>query len=142
MAIKVILTISVDLAGDDYSTGEPDVQRIELDASPAQLWQYELQGPSGGTGSVDNYLLVSDQIPPTLLWIDPQVRSGATFILKGATGDVGVALSSTNPSLIPVAQTNGGTFSAIGDGGTFQAAAQNQIVLSSSQTVQTQIGWF
>ena len=147
MSITVVITLSTEIGGDDYSTGEPDVMRVELDNSPAQIWQYEVQGPSGGATMADNYFLVSDQLPASCLWVDPQQVTGATFILRGATGDVGIALDSSSPSLVPVSTltpfSGGGGFTvANGYAGGITAYQQNQIVLTSSQNVQLQAAWW
>lgn len=38
------------------------------------------------------------------MWIEPQVvNTGATLTMKGSAGDTGIVLSTTNPSLIPIA---------------------------------------
>lgn len=128
MSIQVIVTLSVELAGDDYSTHEPDVQRVVLPSSPAAYWQYQLE-------AANNYLLVSLQNPPSALFLDPQAASGATWTLKGSTLDVGIPIGSDMPSLIPVAQTTPIGATAGGQ------APQFQVVLSSSVAQVTQVLW-
>ena len=143
MTIQVVFTLRVELTGDDYSTHEPDAVRYTLPASPAQLWQYELQ-------AANNYLLIPAQNTAQLLLLDPQAYSGATWTLKGSTADVGVQLSSSFPSVIPVSPTTPIGGSTVGgitmeggtvQGGTFVPAPQYQIVLTSSIATQTQVGW-
>lgn len=120
--------LSVELAGDDYSTHEPDVQRVVLPSSPAAFWQYQLE-------AANNYLLVSSQNPPSALFLDPLVASGATWVLKGSTLDVGIPIGSDMPSLIPVAQTTPIGATA---GGSPQ---QFEIVLSSSLVQVVPVLW-
>lgn len=136
MSIETIINITVELSGQDYSTQEPDQQRIVLSPSPAQTWMYQV------IGGADNYFLVSQQNPSSYLWLDPtpsygaNSTQGATFILKGSTLDVGVAISSTNPSLIPVATWKWPpTIMTFG-------APQYQIDLNSSANCMLRTGWF
>jgi hypothetical protein len=86
--------------------------------------------------------------PATQLWIDPTPLmgappSGASFALKGVSSDVGVAISSAYPSLIPVATTNGGTWTTNQSSGvsTFNPTPQTFIDLVSSQTLPLKLGW-
>src|ERR1700685_961658 len=114
MTISVTVEIILETSGEDSYTELPNMIRGVLSNSPARIWQHEIQGPTGGTTTpVDNYLLVPQQIPAIFLLINPSPvwgnpQSGATFILKGASSDVGFPISSYLPTLLPVATTNGG----------------------------------
>ena len=155
MTVTVTVDITLEILGDDLWTGPPNKYWGQIPVSPANIWQYVLQGPSGSTTPVDNVILVPGWLPTTPLqlqgasasffWIDPQPvwgvsASGATFVLKGSTADVGIPLSSYNPSLIPIAQSNGGSYNA--SSGQWQPTPQTDFDLQSSQTVQLQVGWF
>ena len=149
MSITVTVTLSVELSGDDVSTGEPNtpIPALVLQNSPAQRWPYQIQGglTAGGPGMADNYLQIPVDLPASLLFIDPGVTgSGATFVIKGVSGDVGIAISSALPSLLPVALTNpvGGTYIPGSGGSVFSPAPQWAIDLASSLTTQTPMGWF
>jgi hypothetical protein len=135
MSVTVTVTLSTDILGDDYSTQDSQRQIVALTPSPAELWQYELQAG-------DNYLIIPAAVQAQALWLDPQVGSGATWTLKGVTGDVGVPISSALPSFIPVSSLNaiGATFQA--DSGAILYAQQYNVVITSSLTTQTQTGWF
>jgi hypothetical protein len=148
MTISVTVNVIVEIAGEDTATGPPNQYWGVLASSPAKVWQYAIQGPTGGTTQpVDNYLQVSAQNPATLLWIDPSPLmgaqpSGATFVLKGVSSDVGVAISSAYPSLIPVATSNGGTWVQNAQGFTvFSPTPQTFIDMQSSQTLPVKLGW-
>lgn len=149
MSITVTVTLSVELSGDDVSTGEPNtpIPALVLQNSPAQRWPYQIQGglTAGGPGMADNYLQIPVDLPASLLFIDPGVTgSGATFVIKGVSGDVGIAISSALPSLLPVALGNpvGSSFSSPASGTTLLLAPQWSIDLASSLTTQTPMGWF
>ena len=152
MAITVTVEVRVEVSGEDAQTANPARWWGVGTNSPAQIWQDELQGPTGGTTQpVDNFILVPQ--PPALMatffWLDPQPSwgapaSGATFVLKGETTDVGIALSSYNPSLIPCGTTiNGGSYviPMAGGASVWSAPAQTTIDIQSSQTVQVTKGW-
>ncbi len=161
MAITVTVDISLELAGDDLGTEKPNRVWLQFQGSPAQIWQYELQGqppPPGGSARQaaggDNIILVPGWLPTfplqlsgasaTFFWIDPQPEwgvnsTGSTFVLKGPTTDVGVNISSYVPSLIPIAQSNGGSYNPAS--GVWQPTPQTDFDFYSSQTIQLKVGW-
>ena len=140
ITVTITLSIALDSGADDYQTTEPTTLQAVLPNSPAQVWQYQLQGS-------DNYLLISQTTPPSYLWLDPVpatglLGSGATFTLRGASTDVGIPLSSVNPSLIPISSVTplGAAYSFVTGQTTYPP--QYQVDLASSVATQTRAGWF
>lgn len=169
MSVEVTIDISLEILGEDVWSHEPNRVWLQLQNSPANVWQYELQGPpppAGGSSRQvynggDNFILVPGWLPTTPLvqqglqatffWVDPQPvwgvsNSGATFTLKGPTTDIGIPISSYYPSLIPIAQSNGGSYvtqsTSHGTTQVWNPTPQTDFDLQSSITVQLAVGWF
>jgi hypothetical protein len=90
----------VDVNGDGQVSGPESIGTVANPASPASLQQYQLV-----LGNIALVLPLGFAV--NYLMIDANTTtSGQTLTIKGNSGDVGVTLSSSMPSLIPVSNVN------------------------------------
>ncbi len=94
------VTVGVQFFGDDQVSGPESIGFTRTNGL-GQIWTYGLQ-------SGDNILLYPTRgYSDYVLWLDPAPNvSGATLTLKANTNDVGVGISSVNPSFVPLSSSD------------------------------------
>jgi hypothetical protein len=100
MSLIATVTITVDLIGDGWTLTPPNSLGTPVvnTGTPGDLFPIQIMA--------SNNALLIPKAPMVVqyLFIDPTAANGGmAFTLKGIPTDVGVGISSANPSLIPAA---------------------------------------
>jgi hypothetical protein len=131
LSITTTVSVTADVAGEGEIAGPLSMGTATNTLSPASFQVYQLQ-----VGDIALVLPLGYVVQ--YLFIDPiAATSGATLTLKGNVSDVGVVLSSTLPSLIPVANVN--TF--VGSPATAGSQTIDHVWLNSSSVGATNVAW-
>jgi hypothetical protein len=121
------------VAGEGEIAGPLSMGTATNTASPASFQVYQLMA-----GDIAFVLPLGYVVQ--YLFIDPiAATSGCALTLKGNVADVGVAVSSTLPSLIPVANAN--PFVTVPGPGGVVSAPIDHVIINSSSTGLVNTGW-
>ena len=133
MTLTATVTITVDLIGDGWTLTPPSALGTPIVNANTPGDLFPIQTMAGNTA----LLIPQSALTIDYLFIDPAPQnSGSMFTLKGLPADVGVGISSMNPSLIPVATT-----AIIPQFTASITLTFTEIWLQSTSATQLNIGW-
>ena len=102
MTLTATVTITVDLIGDGWTLTPPSALGTPIVNANTPGDLFPIQIMAGNTA----LLIPQSNLTVDYLFLDPNPsNNGQQFTLKGVPSDVGVGISSMNPSLIPMAAT-------------------------------------
>jgi hypothetical protein len=131
VSITTTVSVTADLAGEGEIAGPLSMGTATNPLSPASFQVYQLM-----PGNLAFVLPLGYAVQ--YLFLDPiAATSGCQLTLRGNTADVGVTVSNTLPSLIPVSNVNP-FISTFGGPG---SQAVDHVWIGSSSTGAINTGW-
>jgi hypothetical protein len=132
LSLTASVTVTADVSGEDSNAGPQSIGTVVNGNSPSTTYVYQLVA-----GNIALQFPLNTNLNYLLLDCGT-LTSGQTLTIKGNTGDVGVQVSSSYPSLIPVSNTYLYSVSFTG----VVNIPQQQIWLQATGPGSMKIGWF